>query len=166
LTINNLGSVRHKIAYDSIRNWVRWDRAGTVEKAGIDETIITWTDYNKEIEYVYWKETGVCEQYGPDAFYAWCYGSATSQVKVDSLKVAGQSASLWKSKFTEQFQWVSLDNQCLPLSTSQVGYFNTNFFNTTVGPAPASTWVMPPQCTQSPTPRGQGPQLNRFELHP
>ena len=37
---------------------VRWDRHGTLEKVGVEETIITWMDYNKLIEYVYWMEGG------------------------------------------------------------------------------------------------------------
>jgi hypothetical protein len=169
VTINSLGSVHHKIAYDSIRNWVRWDRFGTLEKAGIDETIITWTDYNKLIEYVWFVDQNLCEQYGPDTFYAWCFGSTISQVSVAPLTVAGQRATLWASKFGGPFQWVSMDNGCLPLSTSQVGFFTTNFFNTTVGPAPSSTWSMPDVCTRPPVKAAGASKrnpLNRLEIRP
>ena len=138
----------HEIAYDSLRKWVRWDRHGDLEKAGVEQTIITWSDYNKLIEYVYWVETNVCELYGPDAFYSWCYGSDVSEVKVAPMVVAGQRATVWKSKFMDTFEWVSQDAGCLPLSTSQAGAFTTNFFNTTVGAPPSSTWDLPSVCKQ------------------
>jgi len=41
------------------------------------------------------------------------------------MVVANQKATLWQSKFTDTFQWVSQDAGCLPLSTSHQGLFFT-----------------------------------------
>ena len=158
--------MQHKIAYDSIKKWVRWDRSGNVERQGVQETIITWTDYNKLIEYVYWVEQNKCEPYGPDAFYDWCYGNKVSQVSTGSINVAGKSATTWKSKFTDIFQWVSQDDQCLPLSTVQFGGFTTNFFNTTVGAPTASTWNLPSMCESSSFKRSAATQSPFFMIRP
>lgn len=146
--MNSLGSVQHTISYDAVKNWVRWDRSGNVERQGVQETIITWTDYNKLVEYVYWVEENVCEPYGPDAFYEWCYGEKVSQTYTGAINVAGQTASNWKLPNTG-FQWTSLNNQCMPLSTAQLGGFTTNFFNSTVGAPGEATWSLPTACQKA-----------------
>lgn len=163
-TVNPLGSVQHKIAYDSVKNWVRWDRSGNVERQGVTETIITWTDYNKLVEYVYWPEQGVCEPYGPDAFYEWCFGEKVSQVLSGTSSVLGQGISMWKSKYSETFQYVSANSNCMPLSTSQFGGFTTNFYNSTIGAPDSATWNLPASCKTSAVKRGMTSSQSPFFL--
>lgn len=103
----------------------------------------------KLIEYVYWPDLGTCDQYGPDAFYAWCYGVQKGyQTFAGPITIGNQAASLWKTVDEVQgpFHWVSANAGCLPLQTNHKGESSTFFYNTTVGAPPASTWALPAVC--------------------
>jgi hypothetical protein len=43
--VNHLGSVFHVIYYDAINKLVRWDRYGNLEKPGVYDVLILWTNY-------------------------------------------------------------------------------------------------------------------------
>ena len=163
--MNSLGKTAHNIYYDSVSRWVRWDRSGNLEKLGVQETIITWTDYNKLIEYVYFVDRNSCEQYGPDAFYPWCYGADFEQENIGSITVAGLPATQWAQQQGGPFQWTSLDKNCLPLTTMEIGFFTTSFFNTTVGPSSPQTWKLPDICTRKEVKLAGKNPISRRQIH-
>ena len=68
---------------------VRWDRRGVLEPGGSVQTLSLVTNYTAEVEYLNYIDTSVCLDYGPDAFYNWCFGAAVGQQFVQNITIDG-----------------------------------------------------------------------------
>jgi len=140
---NSLGVIDHHIYYDAENQIVRWDRVGFIETNKYDH-LITYSIYQKGIEWLYYPRTNVCEAYGPDQFTAWCYGPrSVGQNFVANIDVAGSACTMWNNP-QNSFTWISSDANCFPVSTFH-NDDNVVFYNATIGVDPA-TLVPPAVC--------------------
>jgi len=147
---NFLGETTHHIYYDSVLNFVRWDREGNLENSSVISQISVITNYtpmaNGQInEYLIYPNK--CELYGADTFYPWCYGAQASQQFVQNFSINGATYVEWEG-LGNDFTWTTVGNNCMPFSQYHMGS-SVSFFTANIGPIDPSVFQVPAMCNDA-----------------
>eukprot|EP01094_Clydonella_sp_ATCC50884_P022969 TRINITY_DN5392_c0_g1_i1.p1 TRINITY_DN5392_c0_g1~~TRINITY_DN5392_c0_g1_i1.p1 ORF type:complete len:406 (-),score=104.37 TRINITY_DN5392_c0_g1_i1:43-1260(-) len=143
----------HTIYFDRDRQYVRWDRVGSVQSL---ITIANYTAGNTTtIEYLISPADQTCEIYGSDRFYDWCFGEDRSQIYAGSLSMPGsgnakETVRIWEN-FGNGFRFEAIVNgsDCVPSAVYHEAFaFRVSSFALSVDP---SVFTPPSYC---PSPRG------------
>jgi hypothetical protein len=147
-----LGFVTHRIWWDSILQFTRWDQIGHLWSADTEDTIVAINNYSAPLEYVnFVTSLKKCFIFGNDAFYPWSYGANNGQT------YEGRVGSMDTWSRAGGFSWVTQDlggNLCKPVGwTRGAGYSATCAdFGTT--PIPTEVFIPDPKCLHNPEFRG------------
>lgn len=145
--VNQIGSILHRIHYDAINKLVRWDRYGNLEKPGVYDVLILFTNYTTQPfrkEWLYRPDNNTCDLYGADEFNPWCFGSTSGQVPAGTATISESQNNVWMQP-VNNFYWTSTADTCLPVVVA-LDNDQTLFFNTTLGIADPSVFVIPQIC--------------------
>jgi len=147
-----LGFITHRIWWDSVKKFTRWDQIGNLWSATTQDTIVAINNYSAPLEYVnFVTSLKKCYIYGNDYFYPWSYGASNGQ------SYEGRIGSLDTWSRAGGFSWVTEDlggNQCRPVGWSRGAGYSANCANFGTLPIPDEIFTPDPKCLQNPEFRG------------
>jgi len=142
----SFGLVSHFIAYDAIKQYVRWDRKGYIESSTSVLYLSLYSFYPQAVEYVVDVTTKNCLPYGPDGFVPWCFGEGSGMQYGYNLTISGREAINWVSMGSPILNWIS-DPSCFPIYFQSTDS-TTLFYSPSLGVNP-NEWVLPSYCNAS-----------------
>jgi hypothetical protein len=146
---NSVGTVVHDIWFDGFTQMVRWDRRGNIEESGVEDYLVTITNYTvlpgeQVNEFLILPDSKQCELYGADQFYPWCYGAAAGQEFVMNTTMEdGVEYSVWKQD--NGFNWITYAKSCTPYSVSHLND-QIVFTNHFIGAINPTVFTIPAYC--------------------
>eukprot|EP01112_Ceratiomyxa_fruticulosa_P010096 TRINITY_DN265_c0_g1_i8.p1 TRINITY_DN265_c0_g1~~TRINITY_DN265_c0_g1_i8.p1 ORF type:complete len:209 (-),score=42.73 TRINITY_DN265_c0_g1_i8:63-689(-) len=142
----NFGVVSHYIAYDSVKQFVRWDRKGYIESSTSVLYLSLYSFYPQAVEYVVDITTKTCLPYGPDGFVEWCFGKGSAMQYAFNMTIGGSQNINWVGTGSPTMNWVS-DPNCFPVYFQSTDS-TTLFYSPSLGVNP-NNWVLPTYCNAS-----------------
>jgi len=144
LETSSIGTTEHRVVYDWVTKFVRWERHGNLEPNKGVTSLLLITNYTSGIEYVIDPDTKVCLKYGADAMYPWGYGLGGMAYE-GTVMMDMQVLNSWANP-TSGLRWLSTQ-ACLPY-LHFTGSSSTLFFDHKVGPVPGSSFIPPSYCNK------------------
>jgi hypothetical protein len=144
----------HKILYDSVSGWMKWERSNTNFGGQYDLTDLwnlTMSNEGYTPQFLIGlKGKGSCSMFGGDRFFDWQYGPAVLQHNVRNDTTKGLIAVFQNP--SNGFEWEALvnpaDGTCLPVSISHGGNTFIEFYATAVSTIPPFNFDIPAVCKQ------------------
>jgi len=147
-----LGFISHRIWWDSVKQFTRWDQFGNLWASDVVDTIVAINNYTAPLEYVnFVTSLKKCFIYGNDAFYPWSYGASNGQ------KYEGRIGSLDTWSRAGGFSWVTQDlggNQCKPVGWTRGAGYSATCADFGTSPIPDDIFIPDPKCLHNPEFRG------------
>lgn len=147
-----LGFITHRIWWDSVNLFTRWDQSGHLWTADAIDTVIAINNYSAPLEYVnFVTSLNKCYIYGNDYFYPWSYGASNGQT------YEGRSGTIDLWTRPGGFSWVTQDlggGQCKPLGWTRGDGYSATCADFGTDPIPKDVFTPDPRCLHNPEFRG------------
>jgi len=147
-----LGFIHHRIWWDSIKMFTRWDQIGNLWSPTTQDTLVLINNYSAPVEYVnFVTSRQKCYLYGNDYLYPWTYGASNGMTYQGSLG----SLDTWSRSGGYSWLTQTLDgNFCKPIGWNRGVGFSASCSNFGTQPIPDEVFVPDPKCLQNPEFRG------------
>jgi len=144
----SLGIVTHRIWWDSVRKFTRWDLEGNLWNEKMDTVILINNYTDPPVEYVnFITSLKKCHQYGNDEFYPWSYGPGNGQT------YAGRVGSIDSWTRAGGFTWSTEDlggGLCKPFGWTRGNGYSAVCADFGTGPISPDVFKPDPACLHHP----------------